>query len=144
MFPVLILYAPPALLEMLTSQVPPDVRKAFLSLISPTVVVAIVAVCGVYFTARAALADVTLKRRLETAKRFTELAAVANNLDGKQGLYSQIAALELLASFGRDEEHLREAARAVLEQVQKQGTAQPMGISKVAVAASKAIGRLPK
>lgn len=119
-------------------------KAALLSLVSPTVLVAIIAVIGAYVTARAALADVTLKRRLETARRFTELAEIANNTKGAAGLYEQIAALELVASFGRSEPHLRSAARAVLEHVSDLSEAQPgTARIKVSAAARKALARVP-
>jgi hypothetical protein len=120
------------------------VKDALISLISPAVAVALIAVIGAFATARAALADITLKRRLETAKRFTDLAEIANNLDGKRGLYEIIAAIALLGEFGRDEPHLRSAARAVLQQIQTRGTAQPGGAVKVSTAAGHALNRLPK
>lgn len=121
------------------------VKHALLSLISPTVLVALIAVIGTYVTARAALADVTLKRRLETAKRFTELAEVANNISGGRGLYEMTAAIALLGQFGRDESHLRSAARAVLQQVQGLGQAQGTTTQvKVAAAATAALARLPE
>jgi hypothetical protein len=87
------------------------------ALISPTVLVALIAAVAAYLSARAAFADVTLKRRLETAQRFTDLAKVANNVDGRGGAYEQIAAIWLLGSFGRDERHLRDAARGTLDSI---------------------------
>jgi hypothetical protein len=120
-------------------------KSELLSLVSPPVAVALIAVLGTYFTARAALADVVLKRRLETAKRFTELAEVASNVGAGKGLYEQIAAIELLASFGRDEPHLREAARAVLKEIQAVGAVQALTPgTKLVAAAALAEARLPK
>jgi len=121
------------------------VKNELLSLVSPAVAVAIIAVIGTYWTARAAFADVTLKRRLETAKRFTELAEVANNVSGGRGLYEQIAAVELLASFGKDEPHLRGAARAVLKEVQNVGAISTVTpTTRVIQAAKAASARLPE
>ncbi|MCR6032855.1 hypothetical protein GGQ22_15630 [Nocardioides sp. zg-579] len=120
------------------------VKDALLSLITPTVAIALIAVIGAYVTARAALADIALKRRLETAKRFTELAEVANNRTGNRGLYEMTAAIALIGQFGRDEPHLRSAARAVLKQIQGIGQAQSATASvKVATAAGEELQRLP-
>lgn len=122
-----------------------DLWNALLGLVTPAVAIAVVAALGAIGTARAAVADVALKRRLETARRFTELAEVANNTKGGTGLYEQIAAVALLASFGRDEPHLRAASRAVLDLVQGlgQATAATTGPSKVAAAAAAARRRVP-
>lgn len=114
-------------------------KQELLSLVSPAVAVALIAVLGAYFTARAAFADVTLKRRLETAKRFAELAGVVNNLSGGVGVYEQVAAIELLASFGRDEPHLRSAARATLARMAASGA----GASEITNAATAALARVP-
>jgi hypothetical protein len=63
--------------------------------------------------------DLALRRRLEGTDRFLEIAAVANSQprDGREsnGLSEQVAAIELLASFGRSDDHLREPARAALQ-----------------------------
>lgn len=116
------------------------------ALISPAVLVALIAVLGAYFSARAAFADVTLKRRLETAQRFTDLAKVANNVDGQQGAYEQVAAIWLLGSFGRDEKHLRESARATLDSIaawdQASTTQKITGVTTAAVGAKALIPKM--
>lgn len=113
-------------------------KETILALASSPTAVAFVAVVGTFITARAALADVSLKRRLETGKRFAELAGTINNVTGTVGLYEQVAACELLASFSRSEPELRGAARAVLD-----GVAKNPAMPKVAPAAALARRRVP-
>lgn len=113
-------------------------KDALLAVAESPVAVALVAVTGSAFAARAAFADVSLKRRLETGKRFAELAGTLNNISGNVGLYEQVAACELLASFSREEWQLRPAARAVLDGVAKNPT-----MARVAPAAVAARRRVP-
>lgn len=102
------------------------------------IVIALVATAGVYLTARPALADIGLKRRLETAQRFAELVQTTNK-GTDFGVMGQVSSIWLIASFGRDERHLREPARATLKAVQ---SAFPEG-SKVTEAATEALEMLP-
>ena len=116
------------------------------ALITPTVLVAAIAVLGAFSSARAAFADVTLKRRLDTAQRFTELAKVANNKTGQEGAYEQVAAIWLMGSFGRDEKHLRDAARGTLDSIAAWDQAAPTAtkITRVTTAATGAKALIPK
>ena len=57
------------------------------------------AAIGVFITARPALADIGLKRRLETAKRFTELAERATNMEGNVGTAELLQRLHELAGL---------------------------------------------
>lgn len=116
-----------------------QMKDNLLSLVSPGVAIALIAVVGTYFTARAAFADVTLKRRLETAGLFGELAGTVNNPGGGIGTWQQIAAIELLASFGRQEPHLRSAGRSVLTHIKDAGK----GETAVSAAAVKLLKTYP-
>lgn len=102
------------------------------------IVIALIAAAGVYLTARPALADIGLKRRLETAKRFTELVQTAHK-GTESGVLGQVSSIWLVASFGRDERHLREPARETLKAMQ---SAFPEG-SEVTDAATEALKMLP-
>jgi len=77
------------------------------------IVIALIATVGLYLTARPALADIGLKGRLDTAQRFIELVGQANK-GSEVGVLGQVASIWLIASFGRDERHLREPARETL------------------------------
>jgi len=110
------------------------------------VTVALIAVIGAFRTARPALEDIGLKRRLETAQRFGELAERASNLGVNKGQSGQIAAIYLLGSFGRDEKHLREAAKATLKDIIQWSSAQivpPATSSPVLSAATAALQMIP-
>ena len=80
------------------------------------IAVALITVAGALWATRPALRDFGLKRRLETTTLFEQLVKRANNAGSLGlGLSEQVAAIYLIGSFGRDEKHLRDAARATLE-----------------------------
>lgn len=113
-------------------------EKLLIAVTTPAVLVALIASVAAIMTARAAFAGVSLKRRLETAQRFTELAEIANNRKQDQGVYQQVAAIWLMGSFGRDEKHLREAAKATLDSIK--GWDQIQGIKSVTAVTAAAKG----
>lgn len=79
------------------------------------VAVASITVAGAVGATRPALKDLGLKRRLETTSLFEQLVRRANNAGSLGlGLSEQVAAIYLIGTFGRDEKHLRDAARATL------------------------------
>jgi len=85
------------------------------------VAVALITVVGAIGATRPALRDFGLKRRLETTALFEELVKRANNAGALGlGLSPQVAAICLTGSFGRDEKHLRDAARATLQGMRHQ------------------------
>ena len=83
-------------------------------------VVALVPTAGVLLSVFVSTRDLDLRRKLESTDKFFDIVMLSNARSRERehvGTAEQVAAVHLLADFGKTEDHLKNASRAALEEL---------------------------
>lgn len=85
-----------------------------------TLVIAFIPTLGVAATVYSSTRDFAVRRRLDGTDKFFEIVMLAHGRSKDRpgvGTAEQIAAIHLLGDFGKSERHLKNAARAALQEI---------------------------